>query len=190
MSTIRTFIAFDTPIEIRESMKSLQSELKKSNADVRWEPSEKFHATIKFLGDVEERNLPRIIAKIEQSVSNVSSFIVSYREIGTFPDKHHPRVIWIGCENLDGNLLKMKNELDAALHPLGFPIEERTFHPHITLGRVKSANRIKDLLSMLENLTFEPRSTKVERIVVMKSMLKPQGSEYSLLTTIPLSLTS
>jgi 2'-5' RNA ligase len=171
-------------------MSSLQSELKKSNADVRWEPSEKFHATIKFLGDVEERNLPRIIAKIEQSVSTVPHCTVSYEGIGTFPDKEHPRVIWIGCENPDGNLLKLKSNLDAALHPLGFPIEERVFHPHITLGRVKSGIRIKDLLSMLENLTFEPRSAKVERIVVMKSTLKPQGSEYSVLTTIPLSLTS
>ena len=190
MPPVRTFVAFDTPVEIRESMSSLQSELKRSNADVRWESLGKLHATIKFLGDVDERNLPKIIAKIEQSVSNAPPFTITYSGIGAFPDKRHPRVIWIGCETSDSTLLKMKNELDAALQPYGIPIEERAFHPHITLGRVKSANGINDLLSMLENLTFEPRSTKVDRIVVMKSTLKPQGSEYSLLTTIPLSLTS
>ena len=171
-------------------MGALQSELKKTGADVRWEASAKFHATIKFLGDIEESKLPTIIKKIEQKVSTHPCFDVSYEGVGTFPNRNHPRVIWIGCENLDGQLLRLKNDLDVSLVPHGFPIEERSFHAHVTLGRVKSERGIKDLLSMLENLTFEPRSAKAQSIVVMKSTLKPQGSEYSLLTSIPLSTTS
>ena len=188
MTSIRTFIAFDTPNPIREKILSLQSELKKANADVKWEPQEKFHATIKFLGNVNESILPDVIAKVQSVVVNSSAFDVTYQTLGSFPDKNNPRVIWIGCENPDGKLQSMKKNLDSELLTFGFEIEKRSFHPHITLGRVKSSRGIKHLTPMLEKLTFEPHEARIHGILVMKSTLKPQGSVYEILKEIQLTL--
>jgi len=184
MGSIRTFIAFDTPEPIKEKMLALQSELKASNADVRWEPKEKFHATIKFLGNVDENQLPNVIKTIEEVSSAHSLFDVTYQNLGVFPNKKYPRVIWIGCENPSEKLQHLKDALDGALVPYGFEVEKRQFHPHITLGRVKSLRGLKYLTPMLENLTFEPQSTSINEILVMKSTLKPQGSEYEIVKTI------
>jgi 2'-5' RNA ligase len=177
----RLFIAVDTPAEIRVKMAELQSKLRESGADVRWEPQEKFHATVKFLGNVEESLLPKIISTIEQSTSAFSRFIITYSRLGCFPHVHRPRVIWIGCENTDGTLKQIKETLDTLLLPFGFEREEREFHPHITIGRVKSMKNIKSLIPILQSLTFEPHTSTCKEILLMKSVLKTQGSEYSMI---------
>lgn len=181
MTNIRTFIAIETPTDLKEEMEKVQSLLKQSNADVRWEQKEKFHATIKFLGDVQENILPKVLSVIEATVQEHPPFQLTYEGLGCFPNKKNPRVVWIGSRNDDGTLDKLKTALDTSLKPFGFEPEKRNFHPHITLGRVKSTNRIKDLISMMEKVTFEPQSITVQHITVMKSILKPQGSEYSIL---------
>ncbi len=186
MSVIRTFIAFDTPDKIRREMSMVQSQLKQSNADVKWESENKFHATIKFLGDVDESSLPSLLSSIESAVRKHSLFEISYQSVGAFPDIGHPKVVWIGCENPDGILKNIKNELDIKLQLLGFEIEKRGFHPHITLGRIKGDRGIKNLTSLLEKITFQPHSAKVSEVVVMKSVLRPEGSEYSVIQSIAL----
>ena len=186
MASVRTFIAFDTPEPIRKEMSVLQAELKKANADVKWEPEDKFHATIKFLGDIEEKLLSSVLTKIESIVLKHAAFGVMYQAVGSFPNNRNPRVIWIGCENNDGKLDLLKTALDVELLSFGFEIEKRPFHPHITLGRVKSLKGMENLTPMLEKLTFEKRTATIMEILVMKSVLRPEGSEYSTLKVIKL----
>jgi 2'-5' RNA ligase len=187
MPSIRTFIAIETPGPIRKDILSLQDRLKRSGADVRWEPEDKFHATVKFLGDVDETALPGVLTKIETVVVQHRACEVIFEKLGCFPDNKRPRVVWVGCSNPDGKLEALKSMLDNELRVFGFEIESRPFRPHITLGRIKSQNRIEHLISILENLTFEPHASVVNKIFVMKSMLKPKGSEYSVLQTIQLN---
>lgn len=178
---IRSFISFETPDEIRDRMFEFQSNLRESGADGRWEPKEKFHATIKFLGNVDENQLPTIISTIEQTVKQFNSFEITYLQLGCFPNLNRPRVIWIGCENRDGTLAILKNSLDDMLLQYGFEREEREFHPHVTLGRVKSGKGLNNLTPLLQSLTFEPSRFQCREILLMKSVLKPQGSVYSVL---------
>ncbi len=186
MPAIRTFIALDTPEVIRGEIQTLQAELKKSGADVKWESLQKFHATIKFLGDVQEMMMDRLLQRIRQAVAASPCFEVVFESLGCFPNIHNPRVIWVGCHNADGTLGALKSRLDADLIPLGFEAEDRAFHPHITLGRVKSSGGIRNLTPMLEKLTFQPRNAAITEILVMKSVLKREGSEYSIIESIPL----
>jgi|ERR1041385_5159556 2'-5' RNA ligase len=186
MPPIRTFIAFDTPEPIRKEMSVVQFELKKAKADVKWESEQKFHATIKFLGNVDESTLPSLLKSIESTVLKFPAFEVAYQNVGAFPTITQPRVIWIGCINREGTLENLKNELDTVLLRFGIKKEERAFHPHITLGRVKSAKGIQNLTSILEKITFEATNAVIKEIVVMKSKLKREGSEYAILKSIPL----
>ena len=186
MPSLRTFIAFDTPPDVKAEMRDLQEQLKTSRVDVRWETIDKFHATIKFLGDVDQALLPKITAICSSIIEQSLQFEISYQSLGCFPNKKQPRVLWIGCVNEDGRLESLKNLLDDALLPLGFEIEDRKFRPHITLGRVKSFSNINNLLPMLENLTFEPRKVLIQHIELMKSTLRQEGSMYSILKRIEL----
>lgn len=186
MAAIRTFLAFDTPETVKESILSVQTELKRSGLSASWESRGKLHVTIKFLGNVESGILGDVIARCESICTSYPPFVVVYAGIGAFPSPRHPRVLWAGCENPDGTLDSLKRDLDAGLTSFGFPVESRTFRPHVTVCRIRDERKAGNLTPMLESLTFEPRSSAVDGIIVMKSVLEPQGARYSALQHIHL----
>lgn len=179
MAPVRAFIAFETPEEIRKEVRAAQSKLLSAGAEVRWEPPDKYHVTIKFLGNVPEAALPAVLSLTGAAVGRFRTCQVVYQTPGCFPNPRNPRVIWIGCRNDDGTLASLKGELDRVLTPLGFEPEDRDFHPHLTLGRVRGGRNIGDLISIMNNLNFEPRTATIDSIVVMKSDLRPGGSIYT-----------
>ncbi len=175
---VRTFISISPPPEVAVKMAELQQQLKPFGAGVKWERPDQFHATLKFLGDVDPRALPGVIAAVERASSGegVSPFEVIYESLGVFPPAGRPRVLWIGCSDPGGKLLELKTKIDSALLPLGFAVEDRPFHPHVTLGRVRDFHH---LTPIGEKCTFEPRSSLVDGIFVMKSTLTHEGGVYS-----------
>ena len=186
MAHLRLFIAVETPIEIRTQIAAVQAELKQSGADVRWEPEEKFHATLKFLGRTEDSQLPDITSSIEKIAHSAPPLSLRYRNLGCFPSVQTPRVIWVGIEELNGALTSLYGSIESAMEALGFEQESRPFHAHITLGRVKSKLRHHSLLTRLETITFESKPVTVREVAIVKSELKPTGSVYVILKSIAL----
>ena len=187
MNTIRTFIAIDTPAEFKPEISNLQQQLIQSHADVRWEHENKFHITLKFLGDVKEKILPGLLTHLDTILSEYSPLHLTYRGVGCFPNLRYPKIVWVGAENNDGKLLELRTTIEDELISFGFQREKNQFTPHITIGRVRSERGTQDLISTLEKLTLEPRTFLITEIVVMKSVLKPSGSEYEPLSIIHLS---
>jgi RNA 2',3'-cyclic 3'-phosphodiesterase len=181
MAILRTFIALETPEEKRKIFSQLQSKLKESDADVKWEHEDKFHATIKFLGDTNEALLPQINSHIGAICKKYPPFTLVFDSVGFFPNWKNPRVVWIGCSTHNPVVSHIKTQLDTLLAPLGFKTENRAFHPHITMGRIWSDRNVKHLLSIAESLTFEPSEIAINELVLMKSILRPEGSEYFIL---------
>jgi 2'-5' RNA ligase len=186
MSTLRLFIGFDTPADTKTDLAGLRNRLRESGADVRWEPDAKLHCTIKFLGDTRDGLVPVITDALRTIGETHAPFTAIYKGIGCFPDRRDPRIIWSGIENPDGNLNRLCHSIDEAVSRLGFEREKRAFHPHVTLGRVKGRSRLGNLLTLMESITFEGRSTSISELHLVKSELRPSGSEYTILHSIPL----
>jgi 2'-5' RNA ligase len=186
MRSVRAFIAILPPPDVIAGVETLLRQLRSSDADFRWESAVKLHATVKFLGNVEESQLPVLYDEMGKSARGLGPFDVAFEHLGGFPDARHPRVVWLGCRDVSGSLGTYKQRLDDGFTSLGFEKDDHPFRPHITLGRAKSHRGVPHLLSLLENLTFEPRSASIDGIVVLKSVLQPQGAEYSLLHAIRL----
>ena len=49
---IRTFIALPSSTQFKDALRKLQSSLIEERADVKWDSPDKFHITLKFLGNV------------------------------------------------------------------------------------------------------------------------------------------
>jgi len=184
---VRTFISFDPPDDVRAAITTVQNELKRADADVSWEQPRQFHSTVKFLGEINEDLLPNIRSELRSVSSLFRQMQISYEAIGGFPNLRHPRVVWIGCTSDDGHLIRMKEEIDRRFVPLGFAVEDRSFHPHVTLGRVRSTRNLDHLTPMLEKCTFERRRVTLTKLFVMKSILQPRGAVYSVIDTIHLA---
>lgn len=184
---IRTFIAIDVPEKIKDEIFEIEKELIKSAGEgIKWEGKEKFHITLKFLGDVNEEAINSIHQVLNESLNGFGKFSVVYKGIGAFPDLKNPRVIWIGCEDPTGKLFELQKIVEEKMSELGFEREDKEYHPHITLGRVKKAKNISNLIKKIESINFEARTGEVEEVLIMKSDLKPSGSVYSVLRKIKL----
>jgi 2'-5' RNA ligase len=187
MPLFRLFIAIETPPEIKTRLGEVRDRLKESGADVKWEPNEKLHATLKFLGATDEGLLPEIVSYIEGVARRYTPLSLKYTGVGCFPNHRAPRIVWIGMEDLKGNILALQQDTENVLVPLGFKREERPFHAHVTLGRVKSDRKIESLLRMMESVTFESQPVTIGELAIVKSELRPSGSVYTILKKIPLT---
>ena len=184
MSVVRSFIALPTTPSIKEQLSAIVSELRQVNADVKWDTSEKFHITLKFLGNVESQLLENLIAALRQ-MSSRRSFELTYESLGGFPDLVRPRVVWVGTSP-SAEALSLQKSVEEVCSRFGFPKEDREFHPHITLGRVKGSRNIHRLTDSLKSIMLQPITSRCTELLVMRSDLHQSGSVYSVVASIPL----
>ena len=180
MPGIRTFIALPAPSPAR---KTIQLQLKATQAPVKWESQDKFHITLFFLGNVEQSKNKILSTALAESVQPFHSLEILYE--CAFPNIHVPRVVWIGIRT-NPAVLDLQAEVQRVCGEFGFPKEERAFHPHITLGRLKEAHKVVRLTEAIKTITFEPIETHCSEILLMKSELHPGGSRYTILKSFPL----
>jgi RNA 2',3'-cyclic 3'-phosphodiesterase len=184
---IRSFLAIEIPRTILKKIEEVQDDLKSSRADVRWVNPEKIHLTLKFFGNIDESRIDPIVKSIERPTQTISPFSLKVRGVGAFPHLKNPRVIWMGLVDGKEVLVSFQKQLEKELEKIGFEPEERAFHPHLTLGRMKSSKAREELTGRMERHQEEEFGDfQVERIVLFKSDLKPTGPIYTSLREIKL----
>jgi RNA 2',3'-cyclic 3'-phosphodiesterase len=108
---------------------------------------------------------------------------------GAFPTQRRARVLWIGLAAPPA-LVELQRGIDAAAAQLGCPREERPFSPHLTIARVAQAASASDLQrirSAIEATKVGNLGTAhVQAVHIFKSDLRPGGSVYTLLHTLPM----
>jgi len=179
--SLRCFIAIDISVQTRNELGELIDILKKCNGDVKWVMPENVHVTLKFLGDTAEDMLPKIGASLSAVISSYKPFSIKVHGTGVFPSGKSPRVIWVGLE--DSDMLKsLKGGIENTMSAFGYQKEDKEFRPHLTIGRVRSRRGMIGVMNELDN--FKERDfgeLRVDRIIFMKSELRPKGAEYTCL---------
>ena len=184
---IRSFLAIELPEAIRRKIEEVQKDLKLSHADVRWVNPENIHLTLKFFGNIDESRVDPIVKSLKGPVQTTSPFSVSIRGMGSFPHFKNPRVIWMGLREGKEVLAALQKSADGELIKIGFEQEGRDFHPHLTLGRVKSNRGRDELIGRMEKYREEEFGNfRVERLVLFESDLKPSGPIYTRLRELNL----
>ncbi|MGQ9646471.1 MAG: RNA 2',3'-cyclic phosphodiesterase [Thermodesulfobacteriota bacterium] len=177
---IRSFLAIELPEAIRRKIEEVQRELRLSHADVRWVSPENIHLTLKFFGNIDESRIDPIVRSLEGPIEATSPFSLSTHGMGAFPHLKKPRVIWMGLQEGKQDLVALQRQIDGELMKIGFEPEGRDFHPHLTLGRVRSNRGIDELIGRMERYREEGFGDfGVERITLFKSDLKPSGPIYT-----------
>ena len=186
MKGIRTFIGIFPPPHIQSAIADILSPLKPNTPAVRWERQEKFHITMKFLGDVSAGQIGPLETSLFEAGKSIQQFDILLARIGCFPPSHSPKIVWVGSgEDTIVPLTECFTIVERKCVSAGFKKEERPFHPHITVGRVKGKVS-ENLIKKIENTTFEPLQFLCTELLIMKSDLSPSGSAYSQLSSIPL----
>jgi 2'-5' RNA ligase len=185
---IRSFIAIALPQSIRHQIAEFQGELKQWNADIRWVRAESLHLTLKFLGSARPDLIEPVSRILSEITADIKPFNLTIQNVGCFPNQKNPRVIWIGIGK-HSSLELIAEALNVQLEALGFSREQRPFKPHLSIGRVRSLKRIQPVLTRLFSHGFAVQSFSVDSVLLMKSDLKPEGAEYTVLHKILLQRT-
>jgi 2'-5' RNA ligase len=179
---VRAFVAIEVNEEVRAALTDTQRKLKKSDAHVSWVKAENIHLSLAFLGDIFPRQVKGMSESLDEIGETCGSFAMEVAGVGSFGAAQKPRVIWAGIEEPPEELIEIQGYVATAAEGLGIPVDKRPFRPHITLGRVRSGRNVDALTSAMASVkNTRHGSVEVRRILLMRSVLKPQGAEYSIL---------
>jgi len=191
MSLLRAFIAVEIPSGIHQAIEKQSAPIQAAlhASQVRWVPMKNIHLTLKFLGDVSPANLEMLEQMLCAEVGQHPEFELEFGGLGAFPSPKRPRVIWIGIQAPAG-LEALQHGIEAATATLGYPVEQRPFSPHLTIGRVKQSTGSTDMQQIRTALEKTKvgwlGSAQVTAVHLFKSDLKPTGAEYTKLFSAPL----
>ena len=185
METLRTFICIPLPDEMIRKVEQIQQNVRQKEDGVKWVHPKSMHLTLQFLGDVKEAAVEKIGGLITPLIESTPAFTLSLEGTGVFPNFRRPKVLWIGIQDKNGQLVKLQEQIAAQLSKLGFK-EEKKYHPHLTLGRVKKPWLAKKVVDQLLDQKWELGSFSADRVLLMKSELLPQGAHHTCLIKIEL----
>jgi 2'-5' RNA ligase len=184
---IRTFIAIALPEEIHQQLASLQLALKKHYADVSWVKPENIHLTLQFLGEIHPNLAEKVGVCLEEVVPTQISFTIEVAGTGVFPNPKRARVLWVGVTQGKEQLIQLQSVIEQSLLKLNIPKEDRPFHPHLTLGRVRSPKNLDAVVTELLNQDkLSCGITTATHVTLFSSKLSPNGATYTPLKQIPL----
>lgn len=164
---MRVFIAIDIPEESIKEIRKIQALLPKFEGK-KTEPNN-LHLTLKFLGDVDPRNVRQIRQKLREIKFKI--FETEIDSLGVFYPQSI-RIIWLHMSNCDG----LQNEIDKKL--MGMFEPENRFMSHLTIARVKYVKDKDKFLRGLEKIKFGKIKFKVENFKLKKSTITERGSIY------------
>ena len=182
---MRAFIAIELPTEIKNYLSSIQNKLKAELPKVSWVKLENLHLTLKFLGEISPKQFNEIKQIITEITKGTSEFKIKLESAGVFPNPTVPRLIWIGNNQASTELKQLTEQLNKRLAESDIPQDERIFHAHITIGRIKTRLNSSDLKEALDKTGGDLVSVNEEfnckEITLFESTLGPGGPTYKIL---------
>ncbi|MBU3964131.1 RNA 2',3'-cyclic phosphodiesterase [Patescibacteria group bacterium] len=182
----RVFIAINFPEKIKDRLLEFEKEYK---IPAKWVSRDNLHITLSFLGNLDENQLVETIETIKRVCVSHNPANIKLKKICYGPPKKFPpRMVWVEMEK---NEKMAKLQLDLENNLFNLPSyqykenENHSFHPHITLARIKAFEfrALGERPEINEELDL---SFEVNSIEVMESDLKRNGAEYIILESISL----
>jgi len=184
MEQIRAFIAVELPDEVKSALARLEDELKSGGRfGVKWVDPYGIHMTLKFLGNIAADRVAEITVAMAEAAAETSPLHLELNGLGVFPNSRKAQVAWVGLGGDVDGLAGLQRRLESGLAELGFPPENRSFQPHLTLARVRSQTPPQERQSfgeMIAGAAFQCDAViDVDAVSLMKSRLTPQGAIYT-----------
>lgn len=169
---IRLFVALPLPESVRLHLSMLNGGV----PGARWIPSENYHITLRFIGNVENH----VADDIDAALSTISTapFELSFSGVGYFGKASAARSLWAGIAR-NGALDHLQAKIEPALTRAGLAPEHRRFVPHVTLARLKRApsGRVEQFVA--DHAGFRSAPITIDRFALFSSFLSSSGAIYT-----------
>ena len=174
----RLFLAVDIDTEIRHGLAAhLTRNLAGEELPGSSPPAENWHITLRFLGNLGPARYDRLLARLDEADLG-DSFEVRFGGLGAFPNPRRATVLWLGFERGSEELSRLAAAAEEAAVAAGSMPEERPFHPHLTLSRVRPQ---RDVRKLIEHVPDFPLVQTVGQLTVFESHLGSGPAVYKAL---------
>ena len=188
---IRAFLAVELPEDVKSALGELANHLRRAGVDgLKPVRPENMHLTVKFFGDVSSTRVDSIVCTIERAAKALHPFTLRLGNVGAYPNGRNPRVLWVGLDGDVASLREAHRRIDNALADINIKPDSRKFSPHLTVARLRDRStsserrRAAQALFTAEYETGHP--IPVERFSLMRSILRPEGPQYTTLADFTL----
>lgn len=191
---MRLFLAVPLPEPVIDLVARTVASLQREDWAVRWTAPGNAHLTLHFLGDIEPERMQLLRLALPDVIAQHDTFALRTADLGVFPTMRRPRVLWLGLYGPAHRLATLRDAIGAVLRDLEFELEDREFHPHVTLGRVRNTHnaRVRDLPVRIRarfeaaaasgDVTHKhPLPVPVNEVQLVRSHLEPKGARYEVI---------
>ena len=170
----RLFVALPVPEEVADEFLPLQSGV----PDARWVPSENFHVTLCFAGEVQGGTM----RDFEEELGDIAGprFSVGVAGIGQFSSGKQPRAL-VALVEKSNRLDWLQQKVATVARNCGIELERRKFRPHVTLARFGSNAETGHHLAqfMASHSTFKAGPWIADHFALYSSRAGRNGSIYT-----------
>jgi 2'-5' RNA ligase len=170
---VRLFAGIWPPPAVRDVLAGLA---RPDHPSIRWTTADQWHVTLRFLGAVDEGDLPALTATLGEVGRRLP------------PRRAHlgPATVRLGRGTLAvpvGGVDDLGAAVAAATRDVGRPPERRTFAGHLTLARARGQRPVPAAL------VGSPMAATwtVDEVVLVRSHLDHHGARYETVVAVPLT---
>lgn len=175
---MRIFLAVFPSGAARSAAAAVIDRLRGAESRVSWVRRDNLHYTVRFMGELGDKGLERVIAAAREGVNGQRRFDAVLGAAGAFPSARKARVLWLGLAAGGEALTALARAIEAALRRRGFDPADKPFKAHLTLGRVR--DREQDWSGRLDGVSAAAERFVVDRVSIVQSTLSSTGSRYEI----------
>jgi 2'-5' RNA ligase len=180
--TLRLFAAIPIPDAIGARLAPLQRDV----AGASWRPTENFHLTLRFFGEINEA----LARDLDDEMGHIlaAPFEMRLKGGGSFGGRE-PTAIWTGVE-APPVLVRLAAACEKAARRVGLPVEAKRFAPHVTLAYCRGTTD-RDAALFIERLgDFRTEAFWVDHFAMYSSWSTKGASRYIEEAVYPLTAAS
>jgi 2'-5' RNA ligase len=181
---LRLFVAIDLDEHACDVIADAIARLRAAGVDARFQPREKWHVTIAFLGDTDADRLGDVVSALRGALAACDPFDVVLDGVGAFPDASRPRVVWIGSSRPQPGYAACAAAVRGACESLGYRFDDDAV-PHVTVCRLKRWRGPLPSVALPS-----PASVHVRELTLYESVTDGATTRYSIRERFPLGGTS
>ena len=185
---MRTFISLNIESSAKGKIQSVKDQIAEKiltsdpeqYINLKWEDEKNYHITLFFIGDTDKVKLKQIESALSEI--RIDSIPLQMKlmtgKTNAFPNLRFPRVLILDVKDQSSGLNILSKEINKCMLNFGFKTD-KTFHPHITLARVRRDRKVN--LTSLGNTVTTTVEFSTDRFSLMESRLSSSGAEHKLI---------
>jgi RNA 2',3'-cyclic 3'-phosphodiesterase len=177
---LRLFAALPIPDNVADQIGRVQRGIERA----KWSPRENLHVTLRFMGDMHEREAEDVDAALGEI--RVAPFELELAGVDFFGGDE-PHAIWLGLK-ANPILLNLQKQCERACRKAGLEPDPRVYTPHVTICYLPRHFPIATVINFQQdnNLFIAPTWT-ADRFYLYASRTQGAGpSRYSIEAEYPL----